>query len=727
MNSKGSRKIRIPLAAAMLVLVSIMAVSPVLAQEPVSGWSAGDDEGPLFTAAPQEPAWEVGCHSGVGDSLEAHGWHEAWGTCYALRSCGWTQRYLYNKSYAWEEDFKRAALGGKEHLYLDTVDLQFYVGHGGPGGFTFWNSCCDDCCLTPNDCYRSWGNGDNEWVALTSCSVLADSNVVAWSRCMYGTHLILGFKTTAYARYPYYNTQGYWFGRYLCAGYTVPQAWYRAADRVQKGRVVRTLINELACLNDRPATGWVCADSYDWDAWMQTHTAGSEPAGPVDLAVLNGAMPRYKFRPFTLADAEAKYEMLGGVFEVPTTLRNATLLQDGDAMWNDVSGGREVEMDSGSGLYAYTDLNTLWTTTDTQRIYAMDTPMLAPDQAREIADQFLQGNDLMPEDALYYETAEDTISGGDIATDTLGVMGPGLLQNEQTEVYQVIYSRKLSYEAPAAAGGAPTMVTFDVVGPGAKQKVYVSTDAARRGTLAANASPILGVLGGWRAVQEPVPGSGPEGVEMVDILTPEQIYKLFEEVPDFAVLDMPPIDFDHAEIISHTVAYWEEGATAPQSELTPVYALSVRFSNQGEVVAEDPVHIPANETYMNPYAGIESAPSQPVRVGDQVSLTATEASRTLTDLGFDALLNFALGSGQPEDYTYTWLVQAAGETREIGTGRSIDYTVAGFVDVRTGEVPQQAVTVQVTDITNPDQTSSTASVTLNVYPRVLLPLVMKQY
>jgi hypothetical protein len=439
-------------------------------------------------------------------------------------------------------------------------------------------------------------------------------------------------------------------------------------------------------------------------------------------------MPRYKFRPFTLADAEAKYEMLGGVFDVPTTMRNATLLQDGGEMWNDVAGGREVEMDSGSGLYAYTDLNTLWTTTETQRIYAMDTPLLAPDQAREIADQFLQDNGLMPEDAQYYETAEDTISGGDIATDTLEAMTASLMANEQTVLYQVIYSRKLNYEAPAAAGDTPTMVTFDVVGPGAKQKVYVSTDAARRGSLAANQSPILGVLGGWRAVQEPVTASGPEGVEMVDILTPEQIDKLFEEVPGSVVLDMPPLDFDQTEIISRTLAYWEEGATAPQSELTPVYALTVRFSNQGEVVGDDPtyIHIPANEAYMSPYAGIESAPSQPVRVGDQVSLVATEASRTLADLGYDTLLNFALGSGQPEDYTYTWLVQAAGQTREIGTGRSIDYTVAGFVDVLTGEVPQQMLSVRVTDITNPDQTSSTASVTLNVYPRVLLPLVMKQ-
>jgi len=657
-----------------VLLVAVFALWPAMAQEPLGEGSMQEqDVRPLYDDG---GPWEVGSHSGCGGSLTAHAYHEAWGVWYQLGNCGWNRRYLYNKYWAWEEDFKRAARGGKEHLFLDTVDLQFYVGHGGPGAFTFWNTAHDDKWLTPSDCYRSWGNGDNEWVALTSCQVLGGSmsQLRAWANCMYGTHLILGFQTNAAARYPYYRTQGYWFARYLCAGYTVPQAWYKAADRTQRGRIVRTLINELACLNDRPRTGWVCADSYDWDAWVQTHHAGTEPARYVDVEALNGTMPRFPFAPFALA--EERYAELGEEFGVTTTV--PTSVQQADPMWSNVSpDGRELEMDSGSGLYGYTDLDNLWTYTETQQAYNLSQGLqgvkITANGARDIADQFLTSHNLMPGDAQFYEVVSDTISGGGIVSGSVAAMDASLLADEQPTVWQVSYSRILVYTPTTTLGLAQEPVEFSVVGPGAKL-----------------------------------------------------IYTLHEQLGRIVVLDPMPIEFDDSEILSHTVGYWEEGALSSQSESIPVYELTVRYTLGISEVAVIEEHIAANETYMPPFAEIESAPTGMVQVGQTVNFTATDATRTLADLGYDPSLDFVLGKGPPYDFFYEWYVNSVADANLIGGGRSIDYAVTADVTERSGSV-QQTIILKVIDMVNPDHPSTTASTTLDVYPRIFLPTILRNY
>jgi len=713
-----------------VLLVAVLALLPAMAQEPLDGGSMQEqDVRPLYDDG---GPWEVGSHAAAGGSLTNHAYHEAWGVWYQLGTCGWNRRYLYNKYWAWEEDFKRAALGGKEHLFLDTVDLQFYVGHGGPGTFTFWNTAHDDKWLTPNDCYRSWGNGDNEWVALTSCQVLGGSmsQLRAWANCMYGTHLILGFQTNAAARYPYYNTQGYWFARYLCAGYTVPQAWYKAADRTQRGRIVRTLINELACLNDRPKTGWVCADSYDWDAWVQTHHAGTEPARYVDVEALNGTMPRFPFAPFALAGE--RYTELGGVFGVTTTVPTSVQQVD-PIMWSDVSDGRELEMDSGSGLYGYTDLDNLWTYTETQQAYNLSQGLqgvkITANGARDIADRFLTDHNLMPGDAQFYEVVSDTISGGDIVSGSVAAMDASLLADEQPTVWQVSYSRILVYTPTTTLGLAQEPVEFSVVGPGAKLLVYVPTSAASASMLADNGVPVVGAIGGWREIEGQRAGSWVQSALSVDILSPTQIYTLHEQLGRVVVMDPMPIEFDDSEILSHTVGYWEEGALSSQSESIPVYELTVRYTLGISEVAVIEEHIAANETYMPPFAEIESAPTEMVQVGQTVNFTATDATRTLADLGYDPSLDFVLGKGPPYDFLYEWYVNSVAEANRIAVGRSIDFPVPADVTERAGSV-QQTIILKVTDITNPDQPSTTDSTTLDVYPvypRIFLPVILRNY
>ena len=45
---------------------------------------------------------------------------------------------------AWEEDFKKASLGGNDTNFADNVDAKWYTGHGNSGGFTFKNTTHDD-------------------------------------------------------------------------------------------------------------------------------------------------------------------------------------------------------------------------------------------------------------------------------------------------------------------------------------------------------------------------------------------------------------------------------------------------------------------------------------------------------------------------------------------------------------------------------------------------------
>ena len=275
------------------------------------------DASPAAVTADDGGAWELGVHGSAGN-LTAATAAERTGMWYWLN--GWfTQRYSYNESSAWERDFKRSALGGTESIYIDSVDLQFYVGHGSPGRFTFDNANWTDSTLqAPGDCDTSWGDGDNEWLALTSCQVLADSAIGSMAQCMNRQHLILGFVTNASAHNNYWDTQAYHFGRYLRSGYNMTQAWFQACDVAQRGRTTRVIAEETACFNDNPYYSSACADTLDNDYYWYTHACGTEAASYVPTAQL-ASMPVFAFAPYSLDEAKSDFGSLGTVFGVPVT------------------------------------------------------------------------------------------------------------------------------------------------------------------------------------------------------------------------------------------------------------------------------------------------------------------------------------------------------------------------------------------------------------------------
>ena len=187
-------------------------------------------------------------------------------------------------------------------------------------------------------------------------------------------------------------------------------------------------------------------------------------------------------------------------------------------------------------------------------------------------------------------------------------------------------------------------------------------------------------------------------------------------------MNPPPIDADATEILTHTVAYWEHGAGSSQSELIPVYVLTVKYSLQGTPIVTDDAYIPASPLYMRPFARIESYPMEKVKIGQTVTFTATDASTPLDQLGYPDNLDFTLGTGFSDSYLYDWYLGSVDDANKIGTGRSFDYTVVSDMDERSGN-PTQTIILVVTEQDNPDQPSTMTSVTLDLFSYLYLPFV----
>ena len=708
--AQGRKWLPVLLCSVGLLLFSTTAL---YAQEP--------DAQPDATTADDGGSWEVGIHGSAGNLTTATA-AERQGMWHWLN--GWyVLRYSYNETWAWEEDFKRGALGGTENSYIDTVDLQFYVGHGAPGLFTFDNATHDDGTLqSPGDCNTAWGDGDNEWLALTSCQVLADAALGNLAQCMNRQHLILGFVTNASAHNTASSTQAYHFGRYLRSGYNMTQAWFSACDVAQRGRITRVIAEETACFNDNPYASSVCADVLDSDYYWYTHNCGTESASYVPVSQL-ASMPVFVFKPYSLAEAERDFDNLGGVFGVPITptLQSAAPSEgpgtppvpgDSDFL---VSGDGSLEVDTNSGIYRYSDLDTLWTGQAAEQAMAAraaSVNYLTADDAEQIATAFLTNNGLMPGDAVFYEVAQDTT--GALGRDTVA-SAAAVSAAETPALQQVIYTRKITGTVLTAAGVAED-IPFTVVGPGAKQKVYLPTVLPPTMSAADMAAePPLGVQGGWREL-EPLVNAATGQQVMATILDEPTAQSLYLALDDEVSMNSLPLDILGREILSSTLAYWEEAAGASQGHLIPVFEFTVRFTEATtSQVSEDLVYVPASTEYLRPLARILDAPSG-VTAGIAVTLTAADAAQTLKALGIGDQFDFVMGyNGANGTYTYDWYldsVDAANKITDLNTtdgARQITFVPQVAADDRDRSL---TVLLVVTDTDSPNASTSTAEATM---------------
>jgi hypothetical protein len=433
-----------------LLLVLGLALSTAVAERPTpERYVPAAPAAPAAPAVPQGPEdnyLEVGVEwvedysalAGFGNLPATE--PDALGLKNRLTGCGWISRFAFGNNSAWEQDWKGYSKpgGGKEYLYVDNVDLAYFAGHGGSTGFYF-NSTVDDHKLEYDDCYMNWGDGDAEWIGLAACNVLADSHKLDWVWCMDGLHLLMGFVTTM-ADVPH----GDWFGWYICHGYNMTQAWFRAADGLQpSGKIARVIAEQSHQFYDRPYNH-NSTDYWDWYYHWWDHTVGSEPARQVDISQLAGEMPVFETPALSLGEANAEWAQLGSAFGVSTTPRSQLFSSpQADPLWT--SDDYQLEMDPSSGLFAYTELDSLWAEpiSATRR-----TRQVSQQDAQAIADQFLNDNDLMPADAQYYEVTADMLTMAEVPSPTMRYAGENILQSETT-AWQVIYSRILTYTTPA--------------------------------------------------------------------------------------------------------------------------------------------------------------------------------------------------------------------------------------------------------------------------------------
>lgn len=657
----------------IFVALSALALLSILAL-PETAASIDDPPPDVETMSPagsgDDGRWEVGVeyvnwYPGPGDLYRTD--NDANSLYNVLGWAGWTRRFRYGNRWAWEEDWKTSWRGGKEYRYVDTVDLAYFSGHGGRCWDSYYRRHLygpifgdggrnhDDKCLVPGDARRAYGNGDLEWVAFSACQTLNNTSRRYWAASMNGLHLLLGFKTNMYD-----VNQGWHFGWRIRWRWRIAQAWFAATDitHPHRGAVARVLANEL-CHYYYDRWGSVCSDSYDWDYWYADHVAGSEQALMVDPADLNYEMP--VFNVISAAPAEGDVEQLASAFGFSPSA--PAVLDDKVQLYRVTEDALDLTVDQ-QGMHYFINLDQLWTVpTDTTSLVLSP---LAPQDARDIADTFLTTNNLMPADAEFFEVISDTLSAAtitEVPSTTMSILGMTDTFTDVQETIsstvatdqQVIYSRHIVY---TPSGSDP--ITFSVQGPGARLKVYVSND-----------SQVIGAMGGWRAVDD-------VGVlDTVQILTPTQVISLYDQLGDVLNLAPTPFRADVVTVTRSTVGYYEQPMGTEQSSLTPVYVLDLEMTDtESGGSLESTAFIPAAASMLPPLAAITSITEEAPQVtpGQTITLTAADASQTLSALGHGDNLNFALGQGP---YIYTWTLETTGSV--IGTGRSITYP-AGIVD-----------------------------------------------
>ncbi len=211
----------------------------------------------------------------------------------------WAVRGFGNGS-AWEEDFKRSALGGTENSYVDDADLVYFAGHGSSSFDSTWSRTArnamftrtdrDDQYLTPGDALDAWGTGNMEWLAFASCQTMNDD--AYWSTAMNRAHLIMGWRTNMAD-----VTMGIDFAKNAIdsglfdSAKTVLSSWFDAAEKHHGSGYTAIVIGENAAMgNDYLwGQGFVNPDPtvdccYNW--WtLNTGPGGKNAQGqPIDYS-----------------------------------------------------------------------------------------------------------------------------------------------------------------------------------------------------------------------------------------------------------------------------------------------------------------------------------------------------------------------------------------------------------------------------------------------------------
>lgn len=120
------------------------------------------------------------------------------GLRFGMLSYGYTQRFFWSNSAAWERDWRDCSLGGIDCTAgVDRADFVYYAGHGGAGGISMASN---------KD--STWFSGTNaryqtlRWAGFASCQTLRVQGYAAgsepirrWFNAFQGAHMLLGFNS----------------------------------------------------------------------------------------------------------------------------------------------------------------------------------------------------------------------------------------------------------------------------------------------------------------------------------------------------------------------------------------------------------------------------------------------------------------------------------------------------------------------------------------------------
>ncbi|MFN8446681.1 MAG: DUF6345 domain-containing protein [Caldilineaceae bacterium] len=633
----------------------------------------------------------------------------------------WSTPLTWGNGSAWQKDWTRPAVGGWDDSEADSVDLAYFSGHGASSGFFFGvgGNNKNGCQVTKNDTAGAWGTADNDWIGISACNVLDDpfSNIQGWANSMNGTRLLMGFQTVM-ADVDF----GVPLANEIRWNHSMTYAWFKAADLKLPGwQVARILAEDNSYFGDR----WWNHNSptvVDNTFWWWTHQTGQNNLPPslvaagVDQAdkinrLMETGMPVMLVKPLSLDAAKSEYNNIAQAFALTDTAPITTSVNaSGAAAVDDstfTSANGDLVMDANAGNFFYGNSDTLWNTQ--QAIQAASSTGLlevTDDVAKQVAEQFLNSNNLKPSDAVFNTVVNDVITQGQDPTRHQAVSSAGAssmqIVSEDIANKQVVYSRVLSATVGATASSAGEAMNFEVEGPGAKLKVFVpgqiSADAMASATLADN---VLGGMGGYREVEQASVNVAGVNEPLVTMPLPFATIKtLFNKLEKNVAIDYVPLPAVSKTISDvYDLTYYEGPIGFSQAKLLEIYKLNVTAVLSDNTSQTYKVYIPINEKDMSPYArinvpaGIENA-----KPGTVVTLDAADASKTLKENGVDDSLDFVLGSGG--DYLYEWYLDNAETGPKVGTGRSISFTVPFADGVGPDKAASYKVVLKVTDADN---------------------------
>ena len=190
------------------------------------------------------------------------------------------RRFNWGDDLAWDQDFEETGVGspatGTDTSWIDTVNIAFFSGHGGPGGFMFGIASKDDGTAKPSE--LRLGNGKLDWIALDACQVLQYDNGDVFSRIGWpvfkGLHYILGFDTVARDE----SKRGRYLAENLNSGDRVRDAWRKACQETEDSGARYAYLRA-----DQSGT-----NTFD-DHWFGKGFVSADPTSPTTLYYLRAS------------------------------------------------------------------------------------------------------------------------------------------------------------------------------------------------------------------------------------------------------------------------------------------------------------------------------------------------------------------------------------------------------------------------------------------------------